>query len=108
NLFQTSSIATTTFSSAASGRMRDLMTRWERVQASPYCVTASTTAGTSSTLFAPQSAALRSEVSMPATLLSTTVGSGLESGYFQSSAFITEWILSPVFSAAALACSATA
>ncbi len=44
---------------------------------------------------------------MPATLFVTTSGSALESGYFQWSAFITEWIMSPVFAAASLISSAT-
>ena len=67
-----------------------------------------TTAGTSSTLSAPQSFALRSDVSMPATLFATTSGSALESGYFQWSAFITEWISRPVFAEASLISAATA
>ena len=44
---------------------------------------------------------------MPATLFATTSGSALESGYFQWSAFITEWMMSPVFAAASLISSAS-
>jgi len=39
---------------------------------------------------------------MPATLFATTEGSALESGYFQWSAFMTEWITRPAFAAASL------
>jgi hypothetical protein len=53
-------------------------------------VAASTTAGTSSTTSAPQSAALRSEVSMPATLCATVAGSALDNGKRQWSMFMTE------------------
>ena len=89
-MFHTSSTATITFSSFASGSSRSRMTCCDLVHASRYEVVASTTAGTSSTVSAPHSAALRSEVSMPATLLLTAVRSLLDSGNRQWSAFITE------------------
>ena len=60
--------------------MRSRMTCCERVHASRYAVSGLTTAGTSSTVSAPHSFALRSEVSIPATLLFTTTASELESG----------------------------
>ena len=80
----------TTLSSLAIGSSRSRITRCDRVQASPYEVAASTTAGTSSTTSAPHRAALRSEVSMPATLRATVAASLLDSGKRQWSAFITE------------------
>jgi hypothetical protein len=66
-----------------------------------------TTAGTSSTVSAPQSFALRSDVSIPATLLSTTARSSLESGEFQCSWFITEWMRRPERAEASLISSAS-
>src|SRR6266850_832774 len=95
NLFQTSSTAMTTLRSEARGSSRSRMTFWDRVQASLYDTWGLTTAGTRSTVSAPQSFALRSDVSIPATLLLTTSGSALESGKFQWSMFITEWTRSP-------------
>ena len=88
--------------------MRSLMTRCERVQASLYDVCGSTTAGTSSTVPAPHAFALRSEVSMPATLLATTAGSALEIGERQCSMFITEWMAMPLAADAARAASTSA
>ena len=46
-------------------------------------------------------AAFLSEVSIPATLLSTTAGSALDSGNSQCASFMIEWILRPVASDAA-------
>ena len=43
-----------------------------------------------------QSAAFINDVFMPATLLRTTSGSGLDSGYRQWSEFMTEWMTRPV------------
>ena len=40
------------------------------------------------------------DASIPATLRDTASGSALESGYFQWSAFMTEWMVSPVFAEA--------
>ena len=70
-------------------------------------VLASTTAGTSRTVSAPQSLALRMLVSMPARHLATTSGSGEERGNFQWSEFMTEWMGTLARSEAFLISSAT-
>src|SRR5260370_20075750 len=89
NLFLTACMAITIFSSSASGRSLRI-SFCERVQASRYEVCAFTTAGTSSTMSAPQSLALWREVRFPAWLFSTTAGSPEDNGYFQWSIFMTE------------------
>src|SRR3954471_23868499 len=80
NLFQTSSTAVAPFMPRAIGSSRSRITRCERVHASRYEVVASTTAGTSRTVSAPQSAAFRIDVSIPWTLRDTTGGSLLDGG----------------------------
>ena len=55
-----------------------------------------------------QSAAFINDVFMPATLLRTTSGSGLDSGYRQWSEFMTEWMTRPVDSDALAMASASA
>jgi hypothetical protein len=67
-----------------------------------------TTAGTSSTVSAPQSLALRRLVRMPSMLFSTTAGSADESGLRQCSEFITECMGSCVLRDAASTSSAAA
>ena len=67
----------------------------------------STTAGTSSTTPAFHNAAFINDVFMPATLLRTTSGSGLDSGYCQWSEFMTEWMTRPVDSDALAIASAS-
>ena len=57
---------------------------------------------------APSSFAFAIEVSIPLTLLSTTAGSGDDSGDRQCSLFITEWIFNPVLVDASLISAASA
>src|SRR6266446_5119367 len=89
NLFHTSSMAITIFSSSARGRSLRI-SFCERLHASRYEVCGFTTAGTSSTASDPQSLALCRDVRIPARLFSTTEASLDDSGYFQWSMFITE------------------
>ncbi len=65
-------------------------------------VSGRTTPGTSSTVSAPQSLALRSEISMRSTLFLTSSGFGLDSGHSQCPMFITEWMRMPAFIEASL------
>src|ERR1700688_2749190 len=82
NLFHTSSIAITTFSSAAKG-ISLRISFCDLVQASRYEVSAFTTDGTKSTASDPHNFAFRKEVFMPSTHFATTAASPDDSGYFQ-------------------------
>src|SRR5208282_1268584 len=82
NLFHTSSIAITTFNSAAIG-INSRICFCDRVQASRYEVAAFTTAGTRSTASDPQTFAFLNDVLIPSMLFATTAASPDDSGYFQ-------------------------
>src|SRR5579859_61966 len=106
NLFQTSSIAITTFNSAAIG-ISSRICFCDLVHASKYDVCGFTTAGTSSTASESHSFAFRSDVRIPSMLFATTAASPDDNGYFQWSMFITESIRIPAASAAFFNCSAS-
>ena len=94
-MFQTSSIPTTTFSSCASGRMRSLI---DLLRARPGVLVGGLGVDDGGhQQHGRRPTASRCAATPPSRRRScvTTSGSALESGYFQWSAFITEWIVRP-------------
>src|SRR5690242_2810168 len=106
NLFQTSSMAITTFNSTAIG-ISSRICFCDLVHASKYEVCGFTTAGTSSTASEPHSFAFRNDVRIPSRLFAATVASLDDKGYFQWSMFITESIRIPAATAALFISSAS-